>query len=515
MAGGVKSISFAEGIERIIQEFELPVEFKRQTLREAEHLQQVGLPNEKREDLRQETFITIDGETARDFDDAVFLCRQKDGSYLLKVSIADVSHYVSPGSHLDQEAYSRGTSVYFPNRCLPMFPEPLSNDLCSLVPNQDRLTMTAEMHFDSEGHLRKKRFYPSIIHSVARLTYRQVHEILITKSPLLRERFRLVVPMLEEMVELFEALRKSRIKRGSLDFDLPEPEIILDMDHESVEQIIKAERYISHRMIEEFMIAANEAVASFITEKKVSTLYRIHEAKNSEKISALKILLHNLGLALPAQKQLRPLDLAKVVRAVQGKPYEKLVNTVLLRALGRAVYDSQNRGHFGLASSCYTHFTSPIRRYPDLVVHRILKSVLKMVPQNDDLAVLHSERHLRSVAEHCSERERWGMKSEWASRDLAGAFFMKDKVGERFMGIIAGVSKAGLYVELLGYFIEGLVPMRNLKDDYYVFREKQDEIVGRRNKKKYRLGDPVSVRVEKINLEKRWIDLCLANDGPA
>ncbi len=502
----VSNSPLEEGISKIIKEFKLTTAFPKKVSDEARQLPG-DIPNSEvaqRVDLRNEIVVTIDGEKARDFDDAISVLPEPGGGFLLKVSIADVGYYVSSGTSIDHEAYRRGTSTYFPDRVLPMLPERLSNGLCSLVPHQDRLTFTAEMRFDGSGKRIASRFYRSIIRSAARLTYTQVRKILVDRDEALRSNFRAIVPDLERMGLLAERVQEVRRQRGSLDFDLPEPLIELDLEEGTIDTIVKAERNRAHRLIEEFMIAANEAVAEFITENRTPMIYRVHAEPDPEKVRDFVAILHNLGYSLKLGKKVQPQALAAVIERVRGKPEERLLNTILLRTMKRAIYDVRNVGHFGLASECYTHFTSPIRRYPDLVVHRILQSVLTEKGSSHRAA-----KHLHQIAAHCSERERNSMKTEWASRDLAAAIFMQEKIGESCDAIISSVTKFGFFVEMIPYFVEGLVAMRNLKDDFYVFHEKSHLLMGRKTKKKYTIGTPVKVRVKGVNLEKRWVDLDL------
>lgn len=501
----MSTIDLASGIDKIIKEFKLPVSFSRLIEDEAARLQG-EIPQEEiqsRIDLRDEIIVTIDGETAKDFDDAVSVKRLTNG-YLLKVSIADVSYYVRQDTALDREAFRRGTSTYFPDRVLPMLPERLSNHLCSLVPLQDRLTFTAEMEFDTGGRRVSSRFYRSIIRSLARLTYTQVRQALVDRDPDICEKLGPVTRELETMEELADLIQEVRCARGSLDFDLPEPFIELDLEEGKIDRIVKAERNKAHRLIEEFMIAANEAVAEFVTEKNVPMVYRVHDRPDMEKVQDLGVLLNNLGHPVKLGRDVRPGGFASVINKVRGEPEERLINTVLLRTMKRAIYDTRNRGHFGLASACYTHFTSPIRRYPDLMVHRILASVLSS--PKSKTSKTWPLAPLKQACQHSSETERNSMKAEWASRDLAAAIFMSQYIGETFEGIISNVTKFGFFVELRDFFVEGLVPLRKLKDDYYIYYEKNHKIVGKRQKRKFQIGNPVSIRVAGVNWEKRWVD---------
>ena len=521
--------SFKQGIDGIIDEFEIPHDFPQKVILEAEQLKPPSAEDmEGRVDLQSDPIVTIDGETARDFDDAVCVTRVGEGQYRLTVSIADVSHYVQPGTVLDHEAYYRGNSVYFPNRCIPMLPEQLSNHLCSLEPHQARRTMSAEMIFEAHGRRVSSRFYSSVIKSHARLTYTEVKKILVDRDADVRKKYESLLPALEVAFELAQLITKQRTDRGSIDFDLPESQIVfgpsegsatddledLQGTDESIHNITKAERNIAHRLIEEFMIAANEAVAEFILEKNISSLYRVHNPPEKDRVKDFTLLLHNLGYHYSLRKADDPKTFAGILPLVRGKPEDRLVNTVLLRTMNRAIYSSANDGHFGLASECYTHFTSPIRRYPDLVVHRALKQSLGLIkvrksaaPKREKKQQKKRDEAMERVAHHCSETERNAMKAEWASRDLAACLFMSDKIDQEFSGIVSNITKFGLFVEFDEYFLDGLVPLRLLTDDHYVFHEKAHLLVGRKTKKRLQVGQRVRVKVVNINLEKRWIDL--------
>ncbi len=499
---------FKVALDAVSREFGHSLDFSSKVLKEAKKISHDISPETwgERVDLCAEPIVTIDGETARDFDDAVSVDTLPEGRWRLLVSIADVSHYVRPGSAIDQEAYHRATSAYFPDRCIPMLPEELSNNLCSLVPQQDRLTMTAEMIFDREGRREESRFYRSVIRSAARLTYTLVHRILDLKDQALRQEYAPLLGPLERMEQLFRLLRTQRLKRGTLDFDLPEPQIVMDLEERNIERIVKAERYASHRLIEEFMIAANEAVAEFLEGSGKHSIYRVHETPNPEKAEEFMSLLHNMGFQVPRMKGhvFSPKTFAAVIETIRGKPEERLLNTLLLRTMKQAYYDVKNKGHFGLASRSYTHFTSPIRRYPDLLVHRILGQQLK-----SDQPRMVSRSVLSKMAEHCSERERNAMKTEWATRDLAAVYFMQNKIGEVYQGIIANVTKFGVFVELKDYFVQGLLGLRNLTDDYYIFNEKKHCLQGKKNKQKFQIGDEIRVKVGGVNLVRRWLDFSL------
>ena len=387
-----------------------------------------------REDLRNLPIVTIDGENARDFDDAVYVRKTANG-YELVVSIADVAFYVRPDSALDQEAYARATSVYFPDRAIPMLPEALSNGICSLNPNEDRLTKTAAIEFNAKGEVVRSRFFNSVIRSHARMTYTDVRRILVDKDIECLERYRNLIDEFKLMEELALLIHERRRARGNLDFDLPEAEIILDLQG-LPENIVRAERNIAHRIIEEFMIAANEAVARHLTEKDFPTLYRVHEGPDSEALEALAPFLLSLGYRLPQKKEnIAPPELQKLLESARGKPEERVINRVLLRSMKQAIYQPENIGHFGPASTCYTHFTSPIRRYPDLIVHR-------HVGQSDARGKTQTQRTRGSAplpprsGKHTSERERHAMDAEREMVALKKAQFMMDKLGEEFPGFI-------------------------------------------------------------------------------
>jgi ribonuclease R len=458
----------------------------------------------RRTDLRDLSIVTIDGETARDFDDAVFARRRED-HYELLVSIADVAHYVKPETALDQEAYARATSVYFPDRAIPMLPEALSNGICSLNPNEDRLTKTACIRINSRGEVIGSRFFDSVIRSHARMTYTEVRKILVDKDPECSARYAALAEQFKLMEEIALLLYEQRRRRGNLDFDLPEAEIILDLQG-MPENIVRAERNIAHRIIEEFMIAANEAIARHLRDNDLPLLYRVHEGPDPEALEAIAPFLLSLGYRLPAHKEkIAPLEIQELLESARGKPEERVLNRVLLRSMKQAIYQPKNIGHFGLASACYTHFTSPIRRYPDLIVHRMLDKALrgeKLKPnEREDLL-----RYLQEAGAHTSERERHAMDAEREMVDLKKAQFMMNRMGQEFTGFINGLASFGFFVELDDYFIEGLVKLSSLTDDEYDYYEKEYIIKGRRRGRKFRLGDNVRVKVARVNAFRSEID---------
>lgn len=488
----------------IIHKHDLPHRFSPAALKEVKSLPSAPSPEDYREriDLREVPTFTIDGENARDFDDAVSIEEKRDGGMKLYVSISDVSHYVKEGTSLDEEAYLRGTSVYFPDRAIPMFPPELSNEICCLHPRVDRLTLTVELGFNANGEPRGYRFYPSVIHSHERLTYTIVKRILLDGDEELQKRFKPLVPSLERMAFLARRLRQKRMERGTLDFDLPEPEVILDLQGET-EEIIRSERNLSHQMIEEFMIAANEAVARFMEGRKVPSIYRIHELPSSEAIGEFRRFVAHLGYGMRKDSDHSPKELQRILMEAKGRPEESVINHILLRSMKWAKYSAKNQGHFGLASDAYTHFTSPIRRYPDLTVHRLLKKVL--ANQETDA----SEDELARKAGHLSQRERVAMEAEREILDRYRVRFMKDKIGEEFHGVVSSVTTFGFFVELKEIFVEGLVRMTSLHDDYYHYHEDKYCLIGERTHKRFRIGDPVRVRVDRVDMERRHIDFGL------
>ena len=494
------------GPQVIIHKYDLPHRFSSAALKEAQNLPPTPSPNDYRErvDLREIPTFTIDGENARDFDDAVSIERERDGGMKLYVSISDVSHYVKEESPLDEEAYLRGTSVYFPDRAIPMFPPELSHQICCLHPRSDRLTLTAELRYDANGEKKGVQFYPSVIRSHERLTYTLVKKILVDGDAEIKNEFRYLLPSLELMAPLCQELRRRRMGRGAIDFDLPEPEVILDLQGET-EDIIRADRNLAHQMIEEFMIAANEAVAHFMAEKGFPFVYRIHEPPQKEAIVEFRRFISYLGYKMRKDSDHSPKEFQRILSEVKGRPEERVVNDVLLRSMKWAKYSAKNLGHFGLASDGYTHFTSPIRRYPDLIVHRLLKRVLS------EKEVKVSEETLAHQTDHLSNRERVAMEAEREILDRYRVRFMKDKTGEELEGIISGVTAFGFFVELKDIFVEGLVRVTSLHDDYYQYHEKKYCLVGERTHKTFRIGDEVRVRVDRVDVERRHIDFILVN----
>lgn len=497
--------------ELVLEEFGWPTAFSAEAEREAAaHGTAVPAPIGQRRDLRALLTVTIDGEQARDFDDAISVERM-NGGYRLWVHVADVGHYVAWDSALDQEARFRGTSVYFPDRAVPMLPERLSNGLCSLNPREERAAMTVEMEWGHDGRSLKASVYESVIKSDARLTYPGVAAALQALSPDdIAEPYRSLRPMLQLAAEVAGRLRRNRMARGSLDFDLPEPEILLDLQGRPTD-ILREERTMAHRLIEECMLAANEAVAVHLTRLDVPMLYRIHEPPDPRKLAAFSHFAKGFGYTPPSATQAltSPMTLQALLEAAKGRPEERLLNHLLLRSMKRARYGPEAQGHFGLASDCYTHFTSPIRRYPDLVVHRILKQVLRHGPppaaERERLVGLLPELGQRS-----SDRERLSMEAEWEVVNVKKARFMLGRIGETFQGFITGVAKFGLFVELENIFVEGLIPARTLPRDQYRYDEAQHTLMGVRHR--YRLADPVTIRVTGVDLDRRRVNFSLPEE---
>jgi ribonuclease R len=461
-----------------------------------------------REDLRDRVVITIDGETARDFDDAVSIERLPDGVFRLGVHIADVSHYVKEGETLDLEAYRRGTSVYYPDRAIPMLPEGLSNGLCSLRPEVPRLTVSAFLEIDRDGVIRARRFAETVIRSTRRMTYTEVRRILEEPQVEDAAEYGPVLPALREMHHLMQVLNHARTLRGSIDFDLPEGDVVLNTDGVMV-GIFPEERNVAHRIVEEFMIAANEAVAYELVRREVPALFRVHSQPTLERLEDLAELLATFGLKLRGDlENLPPMALQEVLRKVKGKPEEKFVSSVVLRTLQRALYDPQCLGHYALASQYYTHFTSPIRRYPDLVVHRQLKALLAGKVEKES-ARTHLAERLPAMAEHTSNTER---RAEQSERDLLQwkkVRFLAGRAGETFKGRITGVQPFGLFVQLDGYFVDGLVPIRTMGDDFYRYEPEAHRLVGEHKGRVFRLADAVEVVLVGTSQKARGLDFTL------
>jgi ribonuclease R len=461
-----------------------------------------------RTDFRQWATVTIDGEHARDFDDAISLDLLPNGNYWLAVHIADVAHYVAEGGALDREAYERGTSVYFPERAVHMFPSELSTGLCSLNPHVDRLVQSCLMEVDRRsGAVLRYELHDGVIHSFARMTYTGVNAIITDRDPALIEQHRDLVPLFDRMHDLFKILNDRRRRRGAIDFDLPESEVVIDASG-LIEGIIASQRNVAHRLIEEFMLLANETVAAHLERVGMPALYRVHEEPDPLKVETFEEFISTLGYSLVGSGGLlEPRDFQRLVEKIQGKPEERPIALLMLRTMQKARYDGANLGHFGLAAEAYTHFTSPIRRYPDLVVHRVLRESRHGVSE-DRKAELTDD--LPEMARHTSERERRAADAERELVQWKKVRFMADKVGDEFDGYITGVSAYGLYIELIEHFVEGMVHVSTMADDYYRFEDRAHVLRGESNGRLYRLGDRVTVQVVRVDMERRQIDLGLS-----
>ena len=468
-----------------------------------------------RVDLRALDTVTIDGETARDFDDAVSIEKIKDG-FLLYVHITDVSQFILEGSALDQEAFARATSVYFPDTVYPMIPSKLSNGILSLNPKQDRLTLTAEMQFDSHGHAQQYKLYESVIHSNERMTYTLVNQILeeasvaCEKTEGLLKKYAYHIDSFKTMKALALLLRKKRFSNGGLDFDIPEPEIKLSPTGEVI-AIHKAERNIAHQIIEAFMLAANETVARHLSSLDIPSLYRVHDPPDDQKIELFRELAAAFGFVLRKPKKPSSKPLSEALEYFRGRPEEKLIHESLLRSMKQARYSEVNTGHFGLSSDEYTHFTSPVRRYPDLVVHRILKQTFK-----SPLVSAQKEKWgeaLPKIAKQTSEREKAATDAEREVVKRKTIRFMIDKVGQTYSGAISGVTSFGFFVQLTDFFVEGLVHIKTLDDDYYLYDDVHHRLVGRRTKRIFQIGNVVDVLVDQANLEILEIRFSLVESG--
>ncbi|MGH9347975.1 MAG: ribonuclease R [Vicinamibacterales bacterium] len=495
----------------IIRKFGIPDEHGEEAVAEARRLG--GAVKERdmrgRTDFRAVTTVTIDGEHARDFDDAITIEQLKNGHFWLGVHIADVSHYVREGSALDEEAYARGTSVYFPERAVHMFPAELATGLCSLNPNVDRLVQSCLMEVDRRGNVVRYEMHDGVITSDARMTYTAVNAILTDRDPVQMERYRALVPTFEQMHELFGILNSRRRRRGAIDFDLPEAEVLLD-DNGRIENIIASERNVAHRLIEEFMLLANETVATHLVQHLTPALHRVHEPPDPKKVEEFEAFTSTLGYSLATTGHaVRPKHFQRLIDRMKGTPEERPIAALMLRTMQKARYDAASLGHFGLAAEHYTHFTSPIRRYPDLVVHRMLREArgsALSAARREEL-----EEELPEVAKHTSEMERRADEAERELLQWKKVRFMADKVGDEYDGYITGVAPFGLFVELIEHYVEGLVHISSMADDYYRFVEQQHVLRGENTGKTYRLGDKVTVQVVRVDMERRQVDLGLVD----
>jgi ribonuclease R len=497
----------------IAAEFNLIEEHPEEAVKEAKEfkLDLTEIDKGIRTDLRQVPFITIDGETARDFDDAVYVERAPQGGYILWVAIADVSHYVKPGTALDQDARSRGTSVYFPERAFHMLPRALSENLCSLKPRETRLAFVSKMHFDRSGARTRTELMEAAIESKRRATYNEIAREFEQHGK---------EPNWEYAAhfELYRLIRKSRTERGSIDFDLPEAEVVVDAEGEPI-RIENRDRLDSHRLIEEFMISANEAVTEWALERSWPFIYRVHEEPKEEAIDKFQRLASNAGvrIKLTAGQGNLNLILADLVRRIDGHAAQTLLNMQLLRSMRQAVYSAEHNIHFGLASKAYTHFTSPIRRYPDLVVHRLLREALRAEkrhgPRPDAHRLKELQKDLELTAEHCSYRERIAAEADREAIKLKQVRMMLKHVGDEFDGKILGMIESGFFVQIQDPWVEGLVARDSLADDFYTFDEDTMTFTGRRKRKQFKIGDSVKIRVLRADVDRRMIDFGLATNG--
>jgi ribonuclease R len=514
-------------IEVVIRKHHIPHNFPVEVEREAEAIA-VEVPQEeiaKRTDLRDRSIVTIDGETAKDFDDAVDVQLLPNGNYLLGVHIADVAHYVREGTQLDAEAFERATSVYFPGRAIPMLPERLSNGICSLNPKVERLTFSCDIEIDKRGRFVNHKIYKSVIRTKERMTYTNVNAILVARgvaepsgahrdapaqenSAELLERYGYLVPDFERMHELYSILRNRREQRGSIDFDLPEAEVMLG-EAGDIEAIRPTERNVAHRIIEEFMLSANETVARELVLSNQPGIYRVHDAPDAQKLEDLKAILKEFKLKMRGSvEDIRPGELQRVLKEVAGRPEERFLTNLVLRSMKRAFYAEANTGHFALAFEHYCHFTSPIRRYPDLIVHRRLFELIASGPLHGD-RLQEIERAHPQYALQSSERER---RAEEASREVLEwkkVIFMRDKVGNEYTGIVTGVAPFGLFVELDEIFIQGMVPVATIGGDFWHYYDREHAMRGENTNRELRLGDHVKIRVESIDEDKKQIEFRL------
>lgn len=496
----------------VIRRYELAVEFPEEVYAEIEHLgTEVAEADKKgREDLRDLLTITIDGADAKDLDDAVSLKRLGNGNFELGVHIADVSHYVRENTALDKEAYVRGTSVYLVDRVIPMLPHKLSNGICSLNPHVDRLALSCLMEVNGRGEVVSHRILESIINSDYRMTYTAVREILEDGTPALLEQYAEILPMLEDMEELRQILGEKRRKRGSVNFDLPESKIILDENGKPID-IKPYEKSIATNMIEEFMLVCNETIAENSFWQEMPFMYRSHQEPDEDKLEKMEQFLRGFGYYLRKKDgEIHPRELQKVLQKAEETDEERIITRMVLRSMMQARYTAENGGHFGLAAKYYCHFTSPIRRYPDLEIHRMIKKMLH--GELDEKASAYYRRKMPDWAKHCSKQERVAEDAERDTDALKKVEFMEDKVGQIYEGIISGVTNWGIYVELPNT-IEGMVALSQMDDDYYEFDEKKMLVFGKRTKKSYRLGDKVVVSVAKVDRMMGTIDFVFEEEN--
>ncbi|PXA06045.1 ribonuclease R [Staphylococcus pseudintermedius] len=490
----------------IIYQHGIEIEFPDDVLKEAENVPETIQPDELkgRRDLRDELTITIDGADAKDLDDAIAVKKLDNGNTELTVSIADVSYYVTEGSALDREAYDRATSVYLVDRVIPMIPHRLSNGICSLNPEVDRLAMSCRMEIDAQGQVVKHEIFESVIHSNARMTYDAVNRIITDKDAATRAQYPEIVPMLDLAQTLSQQLIAMRKKRGEIDFDIKEAKVIVN-EEGIPKEVVTRERGEGERLIESFMLIANETVAEHFNQMEVPFIYRIHEQPKSERLRQFFDFITNFGIMVKGTgEDIHPSMLQNIHEEIAGRPEDMVISTMMLRSMQQARYDADNLGHFGLAADYYTHFTSPIRRYPDLIVHRLVRKYL--IEKSMDGRAMHEwEEKLPQIAEHTSNRERRAIDAERDTDELKKAEFMIQHIGDEFEGVISSVANFGMFVELPNT-IEGMVNMQNMSDDYYHFDERQMALIGERKAKVYRIGDVVKVKVIHVDVDERQID---------
>lgn len=502
----------------IIRKHQLPEAFPDDVMAEAaaapDEIDKEEIAKQGRRDLRDKVIVTIDGEDAKDLDDAVNVELLPNGHYKLGVHIADVGYYVREGSKLDHEAYDRGCSVYLVDRVIPMLPHRLSNGICSLNPKVDRFTLSCEMEFDEKLHVVKHDIFASVIRTTERMTYTNVRKILLEEDPEVTERYSDLVDMFKTMRDLAMKLRSKRMKRGAVDFDFEESKVLVD-ENGKVTDIVKRERSIAEQIIEEFMLAANETVAEHFHWLKVPFIYRIHEDPDQEKLMNFMAFVANFGYAVKGGKgnKVHPRALQKLLEDIQGMKEQTVISTMMLRSMKQAKYDAESTGHFGLAAEFYTHFTSPIRRYPDLVIHRIIREVIE---HNGTLPADRQEylaSRMQEIAQQSSERERVAVEAERDTEQLKKAEYMLDKVGEVFPGMISSVTSFGMFIELENT-VEGLIRLSAMTDDYYHFHEQHMALIGERTSRIFRIGDEVEIRVARVNMDEHTIDFELVDMKP-
>ncbi|VEI06059.1 ribonuclease R [Kurthia zopfii] len=493
----------------IIHKHDIDVEFPQEVLDAATAIPDTVSAEEieGRRDLRDQLIVTIDGETAKDLDDAVTVTKNDDGTYKLGVHIADVSHYVTDGSTLDREAYDRATSVYLTDRVIPMIPHRLSNGICSLNPQVDRLTLSCEMTIDQNGIVIAHDIFESVINTTERMTYTDVYKILEEKDEDLIARYEPLVPMFEHMKELSGVLRGRREKRGAVDFDFKESAVVVDENGWPIDVVIR-ERTVAEKLIEDFMLAANETVAEHVFKAQLPFIYRIHEEPKPEKLQRFFEFITNFGILVKGKGDtVDPKALQEILESVVGKPEYPVISTMMLRSMQQAKYSPESLGHFGLSTEFYTHFTSPIRRYPDLIVHRLLRTYV-INKDTSGKTVAYWGANMESIATHTSERERRAVDAERDTESIKKAQYMSDKIGEEFEGVISSVTNFGMFIELENT-IEGLVHISNLTDDYYNFDERSMSMIGERTARVFRLGDKVTIKVHAVNLEESAVDFII------